>query len=61
MMKFKLALLLCSLTVFTGCATNVEWQDESVIGINKERPHATMTPFASEKQALKGQSQGSDH
>ena len=36
-----------------GVAQSVpEWQDPRVFGVNKEEPHATLTPFPTEAAAL---------
>ncbi len=58
-MQLKLLFILLISFIITGSAGGIEWQDESVIGINKERPHATLMPYASIEQALKGQAQDS--
>ncbi len=60
------ALMICSLILrFTGCsrapAPPPDWENPAVFGINKEPPHATAIPFATDSQALSGRWQDSPY
>ena len=57
-MSFKMvmafALVVCVTCSAYGEEQANDWENPSVIGINKEPPHATLIPYAGEESALKG-------
>lgn len=56
-----LFLLICVLCSNAQSIEKHDWENEEIIGVNKEQPRATFIPFASRKDALKGDRYGSDY
>src|SRR6185369_8760037 len=48
-----LALSALAFVSLAGAADAPDWENELVVGRNKERPHATLMPFENAKQASK--------
>ena len=54
--KFNLIILICLLVISIQAKTNSprpDWENEVVIGMNKEAPHCSLIPYASFEQAVK--------
>lgn len=54
-MRKIIFLLIATLIAVNLIANKNNWEDESIIGINKLEPHVTMIPYKNIKQALKGE------